>query len=287
MNTHDAAQVPGQAAGSKGLLSTWPGTTVIFLVLWQCASFFAGRNHSGAHTVPSLPDILGSVKLFANYWPGGWGIPATSTGNEPSWWGALLGFVLNSGLTTLRTLAGLALGVFASAGLAVAVSWSTLLRKMMLFPAHLARMLPLLALVPLFDLWFGNSEGGAVLFVGFVTFCVTFATTLGAIGAVPSYYEQYARSLGATPLYTYFAVILPAALPRINNGVVLALGFAWGGVIAAEFLGLPYGLGRIVLLAEQFNQFSLLALVAFIVVAYAMVSNFLLSKLLNRITGWS
>src|SRR5260221_4327680 len=179
------------------------------------------------------------------------------------------------------------LGVLVSVGLAVAVSWSDVLRKTMSFSAHLARMLPLLALVPLFDLWFGNSEGGAVLFVGFVTFCVTFATTLGAIGTVPAYYEQYARSLGASRIRVYLTVILPAALPRINNGIVLGLGFSWGAVIAAEFLGLQYGLGRIVLLAEQFNQFSLLALVAFIVVAYAVISNLLTAKLLNCLTGWS
>jgi sulfonate transport system permease protein len=268
-------------------LPKWLLSAGAFLLLWQAASLLAGSNSAGAHTVPSLTDILGSFTLLANYWPGWLGVPSTSVGGEPTWTGAILGFVFNSILTTLRTFGGLMLGVLASVGLAVAVSWSDVLRKTMSFSAHLARMLPLLALVPLFDLWFGNSEGSAVLFVGFVTFCVTFATTLGAIGTVPAYYEQYARSLGASRIRVYLTVILPAALPRINNGIVLGLGFSWGAVIAAEFLGLQYGLGRIVLLAEQFNQFSLLALVAFIVVAYAVISNVLIAKLLNCLTGWS
>lgn len=262
-------------------------SAVAFLVLWEVASLSAGRNQAGTHTVPSLLDIGCSFALLANYWPGWLGVPATSTGGDPTWIGAILGFGFNSILTTLRTFGGLVLGVVASVTLAVAVSWSDLLRKTFSFCAHLARMLPLLALVPLFDLWFGNSESGAVLFVGFVTFCVTFATTLGAIGTVPSYYEQYARSLGAGRLRAYLTVILPAALPRINNGIVLGLGFSWGAVIAAEFLGLQYGLGRVALLAEQFNQFSLLALVAFILVAYAAISNVLVAKLLNRLTRWS
>jgi sulfonate transport system permease protein len=271
----------------RRLLPKWLLSAAAFLLLWQAASLLAGRNSAGAHTVPSLPDILGSFTLLANYWPGWLGVPSTSVGGEPTWIGAILGLVFNSILTTLRTFGGLMLGVLVSVGLAVAVSWSDVLRKTMSFSAHLARMLPLLALVPLFDLWFGNSEGGAVLFVGFVTFCVTFATTLGAIGTVPAYYEQYARSLGASRLRVYLTVIVPAALPRINNGIVLGLGFSWGAVIAAEFLGLQYGLGRVVLLAEQFNQFSLLALVAFIVVAYAVISNVLMAKLLNCLTGWS
>ncbi len=277
----------GERIRGRRLLPKWLISAAAFLLLWQAASLLAGRNSAGAHTVPSLPDILGSFILLANYWPGWLGVPSTSVGGEPTWAGAILGFVFNSILTTLRTFGGLMLGVLVSVGLAVAVSWSDVLRKTMSFSAHLARMLPLLALVPLFDLWFGNSEGGAVLFVGFVTFCVTFATTLGAIGTVPAYYEQYARSLGASRIRVYLTVILPAALPRINNGIVLGLGFSWGAVIAAEFLGLQYGLGRIVLLAEQFNQFSLLALVAFIVVAYAVISNLLTAKLLNCLTGWS
>src|SRR5260221_12210285 len=107
------------------------------------------------------------------------------------------------------------LGVLVSVGLAVAVSWSDVLRKTMSFSAHLARMLPLLALVPLFNLWFGNTETAAILFVGLVTFCVIFAVALSAIANVPEYFVQYAGSLGASPLWTYWVVILPAALPRI------------------------------------------------------------------------
>jgi ABC-type nitrate/sulfonate/bicarbonate transport system permease component len=106
-------------------------------------------------------------------------------------------------------------------------------------------MLPLLALVPLFNLWFGNTETAAILFVGLVTFCVIFAVALSAIANVPEYFVQYAGSLGASPIRTYWAVILPAALRRILVGVLLAHGFAWGAVIAAEFLGMQFGIGRV------------------------------------------
>ena len=70
----------------------------------------------------------------------------------------VLAFFYNAGLTYFRFLGGFLLGIVAGIGLAVAVSWSSVLRRMMILPAHLARMLPLLALVPLFNLWLGNTE---------------------------------------------------------------------------------------------------------------------------------
>jgi sulfonate transport system permease protein len=267
-------------------LPAWLTSLVAFLILWEGASVLAGRNAAGANTVPSLPDIIGATKLLGNYWPGGFGLERTAAGAELTWKAAILAFFYNSGLTILRTEIGLLLGVVSGVAMAAAVSWSPFLRKTLTFPAHIARMLPLLALVPLFNLWLGNTETAVLLFVGLVGFCVMFAATLGAIGAVPSYYVDYARSLGVGPARVYLTVVLPAAQPRMNVGIQLAHGFAWSAVIAAEFLGMQFGLGRIVLMAQEFNQFSLLALAGFITVGWAVATSALLTRVLNLLTRW-
>ena len=264
----------------------WLTSLLAFLVIWQAASILAGRNAAGAHTVPSLVDIAGATKLLGNYWPGGFGLERTAAGAELTWKAAILAFFYNSGLTILRTEVGLFFGVVSGIVLAAAVSWSPFLRKTLTFPAHIARMLPLLALVPLFNLWLGNTETAVLLFVGIVGFCVMFAAALGAIGAVPGYYVDYARSLGVGRLRVYLTVVLPAAQPRINVGIQLAHGFAWSAVIAAEFLGMQFGLGRIVLMAQEFNQFSLLALAGFITVGWAVASSAVLTRILKLLVRW-
>jgi sulfonate transport system permease protein len=265
---------------------TWIVNAAILLALWQIASWLAGRTVAGAHMVPSLYDIAMASKLLGNYWPGGLGLERTSTGAPLTWLAAFYAFFYNSGLTLLRLLGGFVLGIVTGVGFAAAVSWSRPLRRTLIFPAHLARMLPLLALVPLFNLWFGNTETAAILFVGLVTFCVIFAVALSAIANVPEYFVQYAGSLGASPLWTYWAVILPAALPRILVGILLAHGFAWGAVIAAEFLGMQFGIGRVALMAQQFNQFNLLAVAAFIIVALSVTTYALLSRLCASLVRW-
>lgn len=265
---------------------TWLVNTVVLLAMWQIASLLAGRTMAGAHMVPSLLDVAEASKLLGNYWPGGLGLMRTAEGAELTWRAAVYAFFYNSGLTLFRVFVGFGLGILLGVGLAAAVSWSTVLRKAMVFPAHMARMLPLLALVPLFNLWLGDTETAAVLFVALVTFCVMFATSLAAIAAVPDYFMLYGASLGASRPRIYWSIVLPAAMPRIAVGILMAHGFAWGGVIAAEFLGMQYGIGRIVLMAQQFNQFNLLAVAAFITVGLSVCSYAILSSLFRSLISW-
>lgn len=262
-------------------------SVAVMVVLWHVVSALAGTNKSGEAMVPTLIDIAGSVDRFADYWRGGLGVEATRTGGDVTVQGVVLGFLYNTGLSTLRLLAGLTLGIGAGIGLAVCVSWSRVLRDIFTLPGHFARMLPLLAMVPLFSLWFGNTEHGSVLFVAFTAFALVFAIALNAIGNVASYYAQFAQSLGASRGRTYLEVVLPAALPQLRSGVLLAVGFGWSAVIASEYLGQEYGLGHIVQNAEFFGRTNLLALVALITLLLAAVSLWVASRALDWATRWA
>lgn len=276
--------------GDSGRLSgrTLTAISVVgLLCLWQLLSLVAGTNQANEHNVPNIIDIADSLKKFGYYWQGGLGVQSTETGGELTWAGAGLAFAYNSGVTLMRMFAGLLLGTAVGVALAVAISWSDLLRRMFALPAHLARMLPMLALLPLFGLWFGSSETGAILFVAFATFVLIFALTLGAIDRAPPHYANSARSLGAGPLKTYLTVVVPSALPQLRSAFLLALGFAWSAVIAAEFLGQQHGLGQITNLAQYYGQTDILAMVALVVVAFAAITYAVVRRLLNYLTRWA
>jgi sulfonate transport system permease protein len=262
-------------------------SVVAMLVLWHVVSALAGTNRSGQAMVPTLVDIAGAAKRFADYWRGGLGVEATKVGGHVTVQGALLGLVYNAGLTSLRFVAGLTLGIGFGLLLAVSVSWSRVSRGLFALPGHFARMLPLLAMVPLFSLWFGDTEHGSILFIAFTAFALVFAIALNAIGNVPKYYAQYARSLGAGGARTYLTVVLPAALPQIRAGVMLAVGFGWSAAIASEYLGQEYGLGHIVQNAEYFGRTNLLALVALLALLLATISHVLVGRLMDWATRWA
>lgn len=270
---------------SSGLLTLV--SIVTLLVLWWLVSLAAGDNKAGEPNVPSIVDIANSAKRLGYYWQGGLGVKSTETGGELTWAGAGLAFAYNSMVTLVRMFAGLALGTIVGVVVAVAISWSNLLRRMFVLPAHIARMLPMLALLPLFALWFGSSEKGAILFVGFATFVLIFAFTLSAIDAASPHYEHSARSLGASRLRAYLSVVVPSILPRLRPAFLLSLGFAWSAVIAAEFLGQQHGLGQITNLAQFYGRTNILALVAAIVVVYAAITYSLAQSILHHVTRWA
>ncbi len=263
-------------------------SVVTLLVVWQVASLLAGRTGvSGERYIPNVVDIAGAFDTLAYYWQGGLGVKATTDGGAVTFAGAVLGLVSNSLATLVRLGIGLALG-FVIAGLAAAlVCWSTFLRKVFLLPANAARMMPLLAMSPLFGIWFGKSEIGAVLFIAFATFAIIFVVALTAIDGVPGYYQHYARSLGANRFRAYITAVLPAALPSLRGGVMLALGFGWSMVIAAEFIGQDLGLGNIVNRAQEFGRTDTLAVVGIFVVLYAWLSYKLIAKGFDHLVRWA
>ncbi len=260
---------------------------VAVVVMWHVISLIAGNDTAGERKVPTIIDIGRAFDHFADYWRGGLGVQKTSVSGHPTFEGALLGFVYNTGLTLLHTVGGVALGILTGVALAVVVSWSATFRAMFALPGHFARMLPLLAMAPLFALWFGNTDKGAVLYTGFVAFSLVFPISVNAIGNVPGYYGMFAASLGASRGRTYRAVVLPAALPELRSGIMLAVGFGWSAAIAAEYIGDDYGLGHIVQNAGYFGRTNVLALVALIALLLAAGSFAITGKLLGWATRWA
>jgi sulfonate transport system permease protein len=289
VNTIDAPGVLAVSGPERKRRRWWAfvASTALMLALWELASQLAGQNSSHDALVPGIPDVLGATRNLANYWKGGLGVTSTNVGGAITWQGAVLGLGYNVGVTAYHLVFGLVLGVGAGLLLAVAVCWSKTVRSMLALPAHFARMMPLLAMVPLFSLWFGDNARGSILFVAFTAFALVFAIGISAIGNVAGYYAQYARSLGASRARAYGEVILPAALPQLRSGILLAVGFGWSSAIASEYLGSEYGLGHIVQNAEFFGRTNMLALVALIALLLAGATYLATVRLLDWATRWA
>jgi sulfonate transport system permease protein len=276
---------PGATPGDRRLVVV---SIVGLVLIWHVVSLFAGRSPlTGQRLVPNAVDLVRSFDDLAAYWPGGLGVDAITQGGHPTFGAAVLALIYNSLATVLRLLAGLALGSFMAVALAATVGWSRTIRRMFLLPSHIVRVFPLLALAPVFNLWFGSTERGAVFFIAFSTFAILFVVTLTALANVPSHYVEYARSLGAGRTRAYLSVVLPAGLPGLRGGVLLALGFGWSMAIAAEFLGQNVGLGNIIVHAQEFGQTNTIAVVGVFVMVYGALSYRLGARIFDYLVRWS
>jgi sulfonate transport system permease protein len=257
--------------------------------VWQILSIvFTAEAVPGEPMVPGWQVVLTRTFLsLADYWEGGLGVPSVAEGAPPSYLAALLAILSHSLDTMVRLYAGLLVGGVIGTALGLAVSWSRWSRRLVDLPVQIIRTLPLLAMVPLFQLWFGTYFVGKVIFVAYGVGVIFFAGTVNAVRNVPQIYIDNARTLGASRLRLYRTVILPAIFPELRATILLSLGTAWAAVLGAEYLGAQSGLGYIIVYSEQFAYLDRMFVVALLFVIYASISYALFDRLCLRLLRWT
>lgn len=259
--------------------------------IWQLLSYAFPTSGTEAGTgSPLVPGwgwiVTKGFPAIANYGGDGGGLSPIEGGSAGNYLGAIFAIAQHSLATWSRVLFGSACGTLIGATLAVAISWSRTARVTLALPAHVLKTLPLLAMIPLFQVWFGVSETGICLFVAFGVGVIFFSGTINAISNVPPIFVENARTLGASPAHIYRTVILPATVPELRTSLILSTGVAWSGVVGAEFLGAQNGLGYIEVQAQQFALLDRMFVVALTFLLYASISAFVVDRLSRRLVAW-
>jgi sulfonate transport system permease protein len=266
----------------------------ILVLIAMAATWQALSMIYTAEAVPGEPMIPGWQIVFtrtlislSDYWQGGLGVPAVAEGAPPSYRAALLAILSNSLDTIVRLYVGLVIGAAGGTILGLAVSWSRWTRRIVGLPLQFLRTLPLLAMVPLFQLWFGTNFIGKVAFVAYGAGVIFFAGVVNAVKNVPQIYIDNARTLGAGRFQLYRTVVLPSIFPELRATILLSLGTAWGAVLGAEYLGAQSGLGYMIVYSEQFAYLDRMFVVALLFVVYASISYAIFDRLSLRLLEWT
>lgn len=258
------------------------------IVGWQLLSMvIGGESADGGSVVPGWPDIFSAFKGLSDYWPGGLGVAAVTEGGSHDVLTATLALGHHSVQTLIRLVLGLALGALVGTALGLLVSWSPWTRRLVALPTNIIRALPLLAMIPLFSLWFGITLTGMVLFTAYGTGVLYFAGTVNAVANVPQRFIDNARTLGASKLQIYRTVVLPATFPEMRSTILLSLGVAWSAVAGAEFLGAQDGLGQIIVYSQLYGFVDRMVVVALLFVFFAVCSYVLFDRLSQHLTRWA
>jgi len=106
---------------------------------------------------------------------------------------------------------------------------------------------PLIALVPLYVLWFGFGFTAKVAIIGSFSFFPLLLNTYQGAVSVDPMYRDVAKAFRATDRQTWRHVVLPSCIPYIAAGINISLGHALTGMIIAEFYTNASGLGGLVL----------------------------------------
>lgn len=262
---------------------------VAIAVLWEVASLVSkGEVKPGHPFVPGWEFIFKHTLVgLSDYWPGGLGAPAVADGGPRTLLGSIYAIVDHSFQTLWRLLLGFALGAGIGTVVALLVSASKWARRILSLPAQIIRPFPLLAIIPIFQLWFGTETIGAITFIALVVGIIFFTGVLNAVGNVPVIYVQNSRVLGAGPVRTYLSIVVPAIFPELQSTIMLAIGTAWTAALGAEFIGAENGLGKILTVAKYFSYVDRMFLIGIIVIVLATLSFLVAQRLSKPMIAWT
>jgi NitT/TauT family transport system permease protein len=247
-----------------------------------------------AETLRTLAQHALFVCVFLGLWE--WGARAGWV--DPSFMGSPLGIITftlenlsnarlwgDLGYTLLAVFASFVIGSVAAmvTGLAF-VTWP----KFEAFCDHYIsafNVLPRIALVPLFILWFGLGIGSKIALGVSLTFFIVLSSTVAGIRGVSQDHVTLTRTLGASSRQMFFSVTLPGAVPVLFSGLRLGVIYALLGVVGAEVIASERGLGQqLAYLGSTFNVngvWSLLFDLALIGVLIMKLMNWIERRLLH------
>lgn len=199
---------------------------VLLLVAWQVVSA------SGAASPQILPSPVDVVRAGMTLWAEG----QLQDGLLISLW---------------RATAGLAIGVTAGTVLGLVAGLSRTGENIVDTPVQMFRAVPILALVPLFILWFGIGERSKILMVALATLFPIYINLHSAIRNIDRRYFELAQTSFLSRQEIIRDVLLPGSLAGWLVGLRYSSGLAWLVLVVSEQVNAMSGLGYLMMDARQ------------------------------------
>lgn len=230
-----AAPVPVEGAGVGERRKTIPGWThgwivpLLVLAAWELGSAL-GLVSESALPAPS--------RIAQAFWS------LVASGELARHIGA--SFVRAGGGFLLGGATGLLLGLFTGLG-----KW---VERTLDPTVQMLRTVPLLAVIPLFILWFGVGEFSKILLISLGAFFPVYFHTFLGVRSADRKLHEVTKALEFSALQQATKLILPSALPNVLLGIRLSVGVSWLLLAVAEMMGASSGIGYLIQDARVYSQ---------------------------------
>jgi NitT/TauT family transport system permease protein len=157
----------------------------------------------------------------------------------------------HTAVTLSEILLGLAVGAASAIAVGTALGKSVVIERVLSPYIVAAQSVPVLALAPLLDIWFGGGLLARVLICALIVFFPIAIATMVGIRSADQLLVELFRSLGATQAQRTTRLEIPTALPVIFGGLRVGVTLAVIGAVVAEWAGASSGLGVLINIANQ------------------------------------
>ncbi len=198
---------------------------------------------------------------------------------EPDIWGHVWVTVFE---TVTGFLIAIVVGVFLGA-----VMGKVRLLEIALKPFVIAtQVVPKIALVPLFILWFGFGPQSKIVIAAVLSFFPIFSNTMLGIKSVDIGYREVMTTFRASAWHRFRFLELPSALPYILTGMEVGIVLAIIGAIVGEFIGANKGLGYLAVATLQELQVDTLFGVILLLALIGLTMYFAVVMLRRLLVPW-
>jgi putative hydroxymethylpyrimidine transport system permease protein len=188
--------------------------------------------------------------------------------------------------TWSEALIGLLIAALLSFMLAIPMHWFVSVRKTMYPLLVISQTIPILAISPLFIIWFDYSIWSKVAVVVLWTFFPLIINLNDGLRNVPHERLEILKSLGANRWQQFRYVEFPHVIPLFFSGLQLAAVYSIAGATVGEWLGASEGLGFFARRASNNLQVDLLFAAVLLLCLMGMVMFFVVKWTSNRFLFW-
>ena len=163
-----------------------------------------------------------------------------------------IGFFAGHGATTLiEAIIGFLLGSLVAVTAAILMAHSRLMERTLLPLAVVVKVTPIVAIAPLFVIWFGFGSAPKVLIAAIITFFpVMVNANLGLRSVDPRALDLF-RSLHASRAEILMKLRAPSSMPYLFAAFRIAVPLSVIGAVVGEWFTGDQGLGSVIIVAHN------------------------------------
>lgn len=195
------------------------------------------------------------------------------------------GFFAGHGVVTLlEALGGFLLGSAVAISAATVMVHSRFLERGLFPLAVLVKVTPMVAVAPLFVIWFGFGFVPIVLVAALITFFSVLVNAMTGLKSVSPGALDFFRSVQASNTEIFFKLRVPSSLPYLFAAFRIAIPLSVIGAFVGEFFGGGRGLGGVIFVAhhnlDMPTSFSAILVLAFMGIGLTIVTSYVERRVL-------
>jgi NitT/TauT family transport system permease protein len=240
---------------------TTPALLFLFLLGWHV---YVERSHISPFILPSPMQVASAlVELL----------------EDRSTWGHIW-------VTLEETFSGFLLACLFGVGLGILVGKLRWLEQTLNPFVIASQVVPKVALVPLFIVWFGFGSTSKIIIAAVIAFFPIFTNAVLGVKSIDLGHRDVMTSLNASGVARFYWLDVPSASPYLLTGMEVGIVLALIGCVVAQFLGGNDGLGYLLVAKMNAYQTDLLFAVILLLTIIGFVFYLMIGALRRLLIPW-